>query len=258
MWLFLSGALLLVASTVAALLQPPHPDAWRVEPGWLSLDFWRWPIERNAFMRLPRISAGINALHVADDGRIWLATGAGEILHGSADGMRWVRQWPPDEASAGTAPKTARSALPGIADAAAQGLPAGNGKQYAPARPLPPPARPALRALHFLPDGRHGWAVGESGTILAGTDGGDTWTRRASGTDKYLIAVHFTADGRRGWAVGDSGTILASTDGGDTWTPRASGITKALIAVHFTADGRRGWAVGENGTILASTDGGDT
>ena len=51
-WLVL-GTLVLIVSTVAAVRQPPHPDALRPVPGWLDAGFWRWPVERNAFMRLP-------------------------------------------------------------------------------------------------------------------------------------------------------------------------------------------------------------
>ncbi len=51
-----------------------------------------------------------------------------------------------------------------------------------------------LRAIHFADD-RHGWAVGDFGTILASDDGGQTWRRqRAGGTRAALMAVF--ADGR--------------------------------------------------------------
>ena len=116
----------------------------------------------------------------------------------------------------------------------------------------------AILDVHFLADGRAGWAVGDVGTILATTDGGETWEPRTSGTTKWLGALHFMADGRAGWAVGDVGTILATTDGGETWEPRTSGTTKWLGALHFLADGRAGWAVGRAGTILATTDGSET
>ncbi len=100
------------------------------------------------------------------------------------------------------------------------------------------------------------WAVGESGTILATTDGGQTWAPQASGAEAGLTSVTFIS-GSQGWAVGESGTILATTDGGQTWAAQPSGTRSELFSVTFIS-GSQGWAVGESGTILATTDGGQT
>ncbi|MBS0391704.1 MAG: hypothetical protein JSR23_11260, partial [Proteobacteria bacterium] len=63
------------------------------------------------------------------------------------------------------------------------------------------------------------WAVGDGGTILATSNGGNSWAAQASGTKASLTSVHFTAeDPRRGWAVGNYGTILATRDGGRQWS----------------------------------------
>lgn len=51
------------------------------------------------------------------------------------------------------------------------------------------------------------YAVGEQGTILKSTNGGDLWALESSGTNKSLNDVTFPAPGR-GWAVGANGTIL--------------------------------------------------
>jgi photosystem II stability/assembly factor-like uncharacterized protein len=100
-----------------------------------------------------------------------------------------------------------------------------------------------------------GWAVGNTGTILATTNGGGTWTAQSSGTTAQSVAF---VDASRGWAVGWGGTILATTNGGATWTAQSSGTTtQGLLSVAFV-DASRGWAVGTNGTILATTNGGAT
>ena len=90
-------------------------------------------------------------------------------------------------------------------------------------------------------DTRVGWAVGESGTIAATTDGGATWQNQASGTDRHLLRLS-VADARSAWAVGMSGTLLATRDGGSTRQPQASGTPRQPRGVHFI-NGRTGWAV---------------
>ena len=64
-----------------------------------------------------------------------------------------------------------------------------------------------------------GWAVGDSGTILATGNGGATWSAQASGTANNLAGVSFV-EASHGWAVGAGGTILATGDGGATWRDR--------------------------------------
>jgi Photosynthesis system II assembly factor YCF48 len=116
-----------------------------------------------------------------------------------------------------------------------------------------------LQSVAFAADGRHGWAVGWGGTILATEDGGAHWIPQASPTYNYpfnLYAVAFAADGRHGWAVGTLGAILATEDGGAHWTEQASAASNNLEAIAVTADGRHGWAVGWSGTIVAMEDGG--
>ncbi len=105
-----------------------------------------------------------------------------------------------------------------------------------------------------LPDGRHAWAVGRNGTILATADGGASWAPQTSKTTQSLLSVAFV-DQQRGWAVGLNGTILATSDGGASWGRQTSNTTEWLESVAFV-DPQRGWAVGWRGTLLATTDGG--
>jgi hypothetical protein len=106
-------------------------------------------------------------------------------------------------------------------------------------------------------DGRHGWVVGDRGTILASEDGGGTWAAQSSGTTVDLNDVTFSIDSSHGWAVGAAGTILSTDDGGRTWKSRDSRSRGRLLAVAFAGDGRHGWALG-GGTITATEDGGRT
>ena len=71
-----------------------------------------------------------------------------------------------------------------------------------------------LRGASFV-DANTGTVVGEYGTIVRTTDGGNSWTIQASGTTQTLWAVSFT-NANNGTAVGEGGTIVGTTDGGDS------------------------------------------
>src|SRR5437764_13530954 len=70
-----------------------------------------------------------------------------------------------------------------------------------------------LRGASFV-DADTGTAVGEYGTIVRTTDGGNSWTVQASGTTQTLWAVSFT-DANHGTAVGAAGQIVGTTEEGD-------------------------------------------
>jgi len=73
-------------------------------------------------------------------------------------------------------------------------------------------------------------SVGNSGTILTSSDG-ISWTKRTSGTSKYLRGV--TYGNGLFVTVGESGTILTSPDG-NSWTKRTSGTSKYLRGVTYS------------------------
>src|SRR5881275_28164 len=110
-----------------------------------------------------------------------------------------------------------------------------------------------LRGASFV-DANTGTVVGEYGTIVRTTDGGNSWTVQASDTTQTLWAVSFT-DANHGTAVGEGGVIVGTTDGGGHWASQASGTTLQFRGVSFT-DANNGTAVGEGGIIVRTTDGG--
>src|SRR5581483_3777188 len=89
-----------------------------------------------------------------------------------------------------------------------------------------------LRGASFV-DANTGTVVGEYGTIVRTTDGGNSWTIQANDTTQTLWDVSFT-DVSHGTAVGEGGTIVTTTDGGANWVTQPSGTTLQLRGVSFT------------------------
>lgn len=126
------------------------------------------------------------------------------------------------------------------------------------------PVDATLTAVAFA-DAQRGWAVGHWGTILATTDGGETWQRQRIDidTDRPLFAVHFL-DAQHGAAVGLWSLVLTTDDGGKTWTERElqppPGAKRAdLNLLGLFADARGAlYATAERGMVLQSTDRGAT
>ena len=141
--------------------------------------------------------------------------------------------------------------------------------------PIEPGVGVHLRDVWFA-DARHGWVVGENGTILATTDGGATWTRQSQGVPLparrppqvvqkqngldtlpdiegqppglHLMAVRFL-DPSRGWTVGffpweGTSVVLRTVDGGATWVEEARVPGEELRALFLSPDGRA-WTVGD-------------
>ena len=126
------------------------------------------------------------------------------------------------------------------------------------------PVRTTLTAVSFV-DERTGWAVGHDGTIVATTDGGDTWTlqRFDDSIDQPLFSVRFL-DRQRGVAVGLWSLVLVTSDAGASWhkvaLPRPPDGGKAdrnLLKVFSDATGTL-YVAAERGTVLRSTDAGAT
>lgn len=110
-----------------------------------------------------------------------------------------------------------------------------------------------LRAVAFTAQGI-AVAVGDTGTIIRSTDGGDTWGRITSPAVDDLRGVAF--HGETGLIVGFSGAVLRSTNGGADWVKLARPTAKFLFAVGMSPSAAV--AVGEEGTLLHSSDDGAT
>ena len=110
-----------------------------------------------------------------------------------------------------------------------------------------------------VPRADHVVAVGYWGAIYVSEDGGKSWKKANSGTQKLLYDVSM-ADEQVGWAVGQLGLILRTQDGGASWTQQenskqAEGVN--LLSV-YALDDNRAWAIGDWGTRIYTADGGKT
>lgn len=106
-----------------------------------------------------------------------------------------------------------------------------------------------------FPNKKFGYAIGDSGTIIASIDSGNTWIKQSSGVIDSLLAMSFI-DSLTGYIVGSNGTILSTSNGGINWIKNNSNTTKNLKDIFFI-NKNYGWAVGDSGTILRTIDGGN-
>jgi photosystem II stability/assembly factor-like uncharacterized protein len=90
--------------------------------------------------------------------------------------------------------------------------------------------------------------------ILRTVDGGASWEKQESGTDKHLFSIDFV-DSKRGIVAGDWGAIVATNDGGQTWVQRNLPEDVILNDIAMV-DESYGFIVGELGKVFATEDGG--
>jgi photosystem II stability/assembly factor-like uncharacterized protein len=117
------------------------------------------------------------------------------------------------------------------------------------------PTRRLLLGGTFIDEDR-GWLVGAGATILATSDGGETWhiSKLTTAPGLRFNAASFV-DNRLGWAVGSAGSVYRTVNGGRTWQQQTSGVAADLLDVKFL-DAVEGWAVGAEGTVLYTNDAG--
>lgn len=108
-------------------------------------------------------------------------------------------------------------------------------------------------------DEEHAVAVGYYGSAYWTEDGGVSWEKGRTDTNRSLYSVAM-ADEDNGWAVGQRGLVLRTEDGGRTWERQPNLKEKEgshLFSV-TAIDARRAWVVGEWGTRIRTLDGGST
>ncbi|MEK6210061.1 MAG: hypothetical protein AABM64_06765 [Pseudomonadota bacterium] len=207
-------------------MQAPRPDPFAPEPAFASADFWRYPVERNAFRRLPVVTGSLNKIFALADGKnIWAVGDAGLIVHSVDGGRHWERQ------SIGATNAAGETREKGAANGVAPG-----GRWITEAWAADAPSAPD-RGANDKANSQAGQtapkpAKGETPTAQPGRRAADPSQSRQSkpalptppeiAAPPDLSDIVFS-DSMRGWAVGGGGTILTTPDGGKTWTAQASG-----------------------------------
>ncbi len=122
-----------------------------------------------------------------------------------------------------------------------------------------------------MPDGVHGWVVGQRegvtydkvGVILRTDDGGWSWYVQEHGIATGYLNKVAAVDANTAWVIGQyGGKILHTTDGGQTWVQQSSGTTRELTDIDCV-DANRCWAtvdtpVDSDPLLVYTTNGGTT
>ena len=117
------------------------------------------------------------------------------------------------------------------------------------------PGRERIARIFFAIGG-YGFAVGESGTLLAMQGDKQTW-KKTTLPVRYLMLDGNFSNALEGQIVGGKGTILFTEDAGLTWNAATvAGDAKPKLNSVFFVNQKTGWAVGEEGRIYATINGG--
>ncbi len=257
--LFLLAGLILIISSLIAFTQQPRSDPFAAPPQTLSANWWKYPLERNAFRRLPSITGELRDVFALPSGKhIWLVGNGGLIVHSADGGQSWEQQNLPlaqgkQVASIqGQYPNMIRSAY---AMEAPTAEPANKkGEKQAPSETNLQQTKKAVDTSQKA-DETAAKAVDTPEKQQSSASASTQQTTETDPLRQGLQSVYFV-DQQRGWAVGEGGAILATSNGGKDWLIQNSGTQYRLSAVQFLADGLRGWTVGDNGTILTTSNAG--
>lgn len=279
---FLFSILVFALLTFLAHRQSPRPDPFQPVQA-LSWDWWKYPIERNAFKRLPVITSNLNDVFALPNSeKVWAVGDEGMIVHSEDGGETWVQQevdWEAVKDSVLTQDLTEQEQQVDPKQNFNANAPIDFAQKKAPSnvaqkgfdplqRQTSTPAettatkssdsKPNLRSVYFINE-NHGWMVGTSGTILATKDGGQTWQRQTTSTEEWLTSIYFIGPDS-GWACGHNGIFLSTANGGQNWQARKIVDSDYLESVFFV-DAKKGWVFGgglKNETILVTHDGGQS
>lgn len=117
------------------------------------------------------------------------------------------------------------------------------------------PTMNSINSIYMI-NNSAGFSIGDEGTILATTDGGESWNVVTEDSLNFnFYDIEFISE-NRGFIAGENGAFFSTEDGGKSWRqinlPSASGF----FDIHFLEDKTNGFVIGSNGTILKTFDSG--
>ncbi len=118
-------------------------------------------------------------------------------------------------------------------------------------RKIPSPVNESLFDSYFLKGNQYGFLCGGKGTILKTTDGGESWVKINSGTEKLLYSIYFS--GSKGFAVGWDGEFIITSNNGSNWDKLQLPTVNYLRDILFI-DANIGFVVGGEGEIFRTSD----
>lgn len=204
----------------------------------------------------------LNGAAFIDTNSGWVAGASGTIMRTTDGGSSWSGQL------SGTSANLRDIAFQSASDGIAVGDAAGGNAtiRYTKTGGLiwtggSAPVSENLNAVS-APRSNLAWAVGEGGTMLTSSNGGQTWTAIAPLTNASLNAVQFAPGTSIGYAAGNSsGTTwnVFSTVDGVAWTRLTlPGTAQSILGIGVSDDGSRVTLVGAAGTVYRSDNGGAT
>lgn len=102
--------------------------------------------------------------------------------------------------------------------------------------------------------GQYIWIVGDGGSVLTSSNGGNTFQLTSFYEGINLRSVYFV-NLSTGWISGNSGYMYYTTNGGLGWSQQATYTSNNLNSVRFT-DPQNGVSCGDNGIVLRTSNGG--
>lgn len=273
-FLFFICLVLFIVTTIIAFNQRPWSDPFNPPEFPESL---LYPIEQNAFKRLPVVTADLmDVFALPDTEIIWVIGKGAMILHSKDGGENWEQQTvdfnslpalPPtqieskEKSSLFTWPEVVSEAY-----AIIQKDEEASVEQQAPVKEQEllqqqPPSKGQEPAQPQVPV--------EQKTPAKQPDTPEQEIKQEPPAEQKKLelpakkpelpdfkAVYFV-NSQQGWIVGEGGVIVHTKDGGKTWSIQESNTSEQLNSVHFSQNGLYGWVVGEYGVIFHTTNGGN-
>jgi photosystem II stability/assembly factor-like uncharacterized protein len=118
-----------------------------------------------------------------------------------------------------------------------------------------------LSKCYFV-DSLNGWAIGDSGTIIRTSNGGNDWVLQDAKVKGYMQNIFFL-NKRLGWALSwglgpeyYGSYILHTTNGGNVWDTASYSIPDVYIRTIYFQDSLYGFMGGNPAILLRTTNGG--